>query len=160
MRPVTCPPNSPLATEVAATKPDLGHAESCHAPTKEVLVPGGVTLSINPEARVYASLYEPRVHRISVGTECPVPVAIQNLGFTTSSIHAEIIEPKDGSVHLTWESEPLTGSAVDHRTIGVTSQLGGFVEVTISFCLPFGLPDLGERDRIRLVLCVAPHEEI
>jgi len=66
------------------------------------LIPGGVTLAVNPEARVYASLHEPTVRHTRPDTVCDIPVAIQNVGLVTAPVEATLIEPCDGSVRLIW----------------------------------------------------------
>lgn len=134
---------------------DIGHADSCHSPASSVLVPGGVTLSINPEARVYASLHQPRVHRVPAGVSYSIPVAIQNLAGATAPIQVDVIEPKGPDLTVAWDARPLTGDGEEFRTLQVSSRLSGFVELTLSFCLPYELPDLGARDRVRLILHVS-----
>jgi hypothetical protein len=131
---------------------DLGNAMSCHTPTAEVLIPAGITLSVNPEARVYAALHEPTVQHTRPDTVCDVPVAIHNIGLVTASVAATLLEPADGSVRLLWNARPLSGDETERRSLGIVTRRTGFLEVTVSFCLPFELPDLGGRDRVRLVL--------
>jgi hypothetical protein len=63
-----------------------------------------------------------------------------------------LLEPADGSVRLMWDDCPLRGDETEARSLGVVTRREGFVEVTVSFCLPLELPDLGGRDRVRLVL--------
>lgn len=138
--------------EVGALHRDIGSAVSCHAPIAEVLIPGSVLVSVNPEARVYASLQEPKVHRTGANTVCDIPVVVHNVGLVTASVQAALLEPSNGSVELLWNTRPLSGDQVEARSLGLVTSLEGFLEVTVSFCLPLELPDLGGRDRVRLVL--------
>lgn len=147
-----CEYDGAIPVAVDAVQADIGNASSCHAPTDRVLIPGGITLAVNPEARIYASLHEPAVRRIRPNTACDIPVAIQNTGLVTASVEATLLEPSDGSVQLRWNARPLSGDETEVRSLGIVTPRAGFLEVTVSFCFPFELPDLGGRDRIRLVL--------
>ncbi|MGP6176250.1 hypothetical protein ACTU6U_02985 [Microbacterium sp. A196] len=128
---------------------------SCHTPAPDSLVDGGITLSVNPEARVYASRHRPGVLEARRGAVVSVPVGISNSGFVSAPMRAVLISPADGSVEVRWSATPLDGRPTEHRTLELLVHTEGFTEVTLSFCLPFDSPDLGGRDRVRLVIRTA-----
>jgi hypothetical protein len=148
-------PDAPTASgrHCGCDDPPVG-GSSCHAIPDGLELHGVLSLAVNPEARVYATVERHRVHPATRGTPVELVVDVVNTGFVTAPVRPVLLAPGDGSVIVGWDHAALSGEQHEERVLALTSLVDGFVDVTISFALPGDPIDLGGRDRVNLLLRV------
>lgn len=137
----------------AETSPDSPETPaSCHTVPADIGAVAALALSVNPEARIYATVEQHALHACTVGTTLPLPVAVLNTGYVTAPIQPILLAPADGSVELTWDAMPLSGEDREDRILGVIAHVEGFIDITVGFSFPCEPPDLGGRDRLAFLV--------
>ncbi len=128
----------------------VGRGMGCHS--VPVGIDGVIALAVNPEARVYATVEQHRVHYVRVGALLEVPVTVLNTGFVTSRVEPELGAPLDGVIALSWDRAALHGGPVEQRRLGIVAHEPGWHDVTVHFAFPGEPADLGGRDRVHLLV--------
>ncbi len=114
-----------------------------------------ITISINPEARVSATVIGGPPSSVSCGTPIDLPVSIVNQGFVTAVLEATLVDSIPSGASIKFSAAPLKGVHKEQRLLRVILQKPGASDITISFRPKHEAPDLGGRDRIHLILrCV------
>jgi hypothetical protein len=125
------------------------------AQNKAVPQEAPIQITINPEARVSATLAGSSPDPVPCGTAADFSVRILNQGFITSQLEAEFVGDPPPGVELDFHPEPLKGVREELRHLRITLTGPDPTDLTIAFKAHNEVPDLGGRDRIHFVMhCV------
>jgi hypothetical protein len=111
-----------------------------------------IKITINPEARVSATLAGALPAPAACGAAVDFRVKIINQGFVTSRLEAELVGEKPEGATLDFHPEPLKGIPEEQRELRILLTKPGPTDLTISFRTHSNAPDLGGRDRIHFVM--------
>lgn len=115
-----------------------------------------ITVTINPEARVSATITGSLPRPAACGAAANFRIRIVNQGFVTARLEAELLGQVPPGASLTFHPAPLKGLPEETRNLQILLTHPGPTDLTIAFRAHNALPDLGDRDRVHfLVHCLA-----
>jgi len=111
-----------------------------------------IVVTINPEARVSATLGAGLPPPVACGEATELKVKIVNQGGVTAPLHARLTG--DGARHaaLHMDVTNLSGQSEDLRLLHLIPQGPGSVDVTVAFSIDNNVGDLGGRDRVHFLV--------
>lgn len=115
-----------------------------------------ITITINPEARVSATLVAAVPSAFHCGTPLALSVEIINQGFVTGELQAELMDHPPVGATIAFAPEPLSGATEEMRTLRIVLTELGLRDLTVAFRLRDGSPDLGGRNRIHFLAQCSP----
>jgi hypothetical protein len=138
--------------------PALASAAREHVHDEASLKDPPLKITINPEARVSATLAGALPPPSRCGTPAHLTMKIINQGFLTSRLEAEFVGDVPSGVKLEFHSEPLKGTAEELRSLHITLTRPGPTDITITFRSHNNAPDLGGRDRVHFLMECMPDQ--
>ena len=111
-----------------------------------------IAITINPEARVSATLAGTLPPPVPCGTPAELAVKVVNQGFVTAPLEAVLAGNVPEGATIDFRPEPLSGAPEELRSLRIVLTHPGVTDLTISFKARNEIPDLGGRDRIHFLL--------
>lgn len=111
-----------------------------------------IQITINPEARVSASMSGKLPPPAPCGTPTDLRVRIVNQAFVTAALEAELVGTVPAELVLEFLHAPLTGAREEFRQLRLTVAHPGSIDVTIAFRARHHEPDLAGRNRVHFLL--------
>jgi len=111
-----------------------------------------IKITINPEARVSATLAGALPSPTICGRPVEFRVWIVNQGFVTSRLEARLVGEVPEGTQLDFHPEPLKGVPEEQRTLRLTLTAPGPTDITLAFKSQNNAPDLGGRDRVHFLM--------
>ncbi|HLH36055.1 MAG TPA: hypothetical protein VKX41_15400 [Alloacidobacterium sp.] len=128
------------------------HVHTAPAPTDPPIL-----LNINPEARVSVALGGVLPRLVACGQPAVLVVRVQNQGFVTSRLEAELVGNVPAEASLDFHPEPLKGWPEELRELRITLLKPGLTDLTVAFRSQNEAGDIGGRDRVHFLMrCFAP----
>lgn len=111
-----------------------------------------IQVTINPEARVSASMSGRLPPPGPCGTPTDLRIRIVNQAFVTAALEADLVGNAPPEVAMEFEPAPLTGAREEFRLLRLTLARPGSTDVTIAFRARRHEPDLAGRNRVHFLL--------
>jgi hypothetical protein len=144
---------APLAIAVLLPALAIAGGEHLHETASQSDPP--IKITINPEARVSATLGGALPPPFFCGRPATLSVKIVNQGFVTSRLEAELVGEVQAGATLEFHPTPLEGIPEELRELRITLAKPGSTDLTIAFHSHNEAPDIGGRDRIHFLMrCV------
>jgi len=126
-------------------------------PDKKPANTAPITITINPESRVSATVSGPFPASVQCGSLTNIPIGIMNQSFSTLRLEASLVgdSPSSG-VTIDFHPESLKGTPEESLSLGIMLSRPGPVDITISFGARRVAHDLGGRDRIHFMMRCVP----
>jgi hypothetical protein len=110
-----------------------------------------ITLTINPEARLSATVIGTVPATIPCARPITLPISVINQAFVTASLEAVVVDGDD-TVTLDFTPDRLTGASRENRNLHLIVSTTELVDITLAFKIQGDVPDLGGRDRIHFLM--------
>lgn len=145
-----------LAATFFMLVPLWGDAQSHVHPHSKPANTAPITITINPESRVSATVSRP-FPSVQCGSLTNIPIGIINQSFSTLRLEASLVGDSPSSeVAIDFHPEPLKGTPKESLSLGIMLSRPGPVDITISFGARRVAHDLGGRDRIHFMMRCVP----
>ena len=115
-----------------------------------------VVVTINPEARVMASLDAPPPPPQPCGSPIELNIKVINKGFVTAPLVASALGDVARYVDVDMVPRKLNGDAEDSRVLRLIPRGPGTADVTIVFTLENNIKDHGRNNQVHLLLSCLP----